>query len=160
VGASPGLCDGAIFLLPLYVWTMISDGARQGADWLYGLTGEGPLAIATSAALAVLIGAALIQLLGAPSRTTFSHAIFRLPVLEASGEHVHGPRSLQRWAITWLRLLVPVLLLMVVLGPGGAAYAGIVSGLALLWMGAAAYGVMHPRRGLHDRLADTWVVRC
>jgi hypothetical protein len=31
--------------------------------------------------------------------------------------------------------------------------------LLLLWIGAAVYAVIHPNRGLHDRLADTWVVR-
>jgi uncharacterized RDD family membrane protein YckC len=31
--------------------------------------------------------------------------------------------------------------------------------LLLLWTGAAAYAVIHPNRGLHDRLAGTWVVR-
>jgi uncharacterized RDD family membrane protein YckC len=31
--------------------------------------------------------------------------------------------------------------------------------LLLLWIGAAVYAVVHPHRGLHDRLAGTWVVR-
>jgi hypothetical protein len=31
--------------------------------------------------------------------------------------------------------------------------------LLFLWIGAAGYGVLHPNRGLHDRLAGTWVVR-
>jgi hypothetical protein len=29
----------------------------------------------------------------------------------------------------------------------------------LAWVGAAVYAVFHPNQGLHDRLADTWVVR-
>jgi uncharacterized RDD family membrane protein YckC len=29
----------------------------------------------------------------------------------------------------------------------------------LLWIGAAVYAVIVPNRGLHDRLAGTWVVR-
>ena len=31
--------------------------------------------------------------------------------------------------------------------------------LLLLWISAAVYAVIHPNRGLHDRLAGTWVVR-
>jgi uncharacterized RDD family membrane protein YckC len=31
--------------------------------------------------------------------------------------------------------------------------------LLLLWIGAAVYAAVHPNRGLHDRLAGTWVVR-
>jgi uncharacterized RDD family membrane protein YckC len=28
-----------------------------------------------------------------------------------------------------------------------------------LWIGAAIYAVIHPNRGLHDRLAGTWIIR-
>ena len=31
--------------------------------------------------------------------------------------------------------------------------------LLVLWISAAIYAVIHPNRGLHDRLAGTWVVR-
>jgi len=31
--------------------------------------------------------------------------------------------------------------------------------LLLLWISAAVYAVIVPNRGLHDRLAGTWVVR-
>ena len=31
--------------------------------------------------------------------------------------------------------------------------------MVFLWIGAAIYAVLHPHRGWHDRLADTWVVR-
>jgi uncharacterized RDD family membrane protein YckC len=31
--------------------------------------------------------------------------------------------------------------------------------LLYVWIGAAVYAVVHPNRGLHDRLAGTWVVR-
>ena len=39
----------------------------------------------------------------------------------------------------------------------GALIAGL--SVLLLWMGAAAYAAYQPNRGLHDRLAGTWVVR-
>jgi hypothetical protein len=31
--------------------------------------------------------------------------------------------------------------------------------LLVLWISAAVYAVIVPNRGLHDRLAGTWVVR-
>ncbi len=40
----------------------------------------------------------------------------------------------------------------------GTAFIGALEVL-LLWIGAAVHAVIHPNRGLHDRLAGTWVVR-
>ncbi len=63
-----------------------------------------------------------------------------------------------RWAIIWLPLLLPAALV--------ALWLDRVEGIAevffllllLLWVGAAAYVVVNPRRGFHNRLARTWVV--
>ena len=50
-----------------------------------------------------------------------------------------------------------VVLLIKRIEPAAAFISALV--LLLLWVGAAIYGVSHPNRGLHDRLASTWVVR-
>jgi hypothetical protein len=94
-----------------------------------------------------------------PLRTTASHAVFRLAIVDDRGEPAGARRLLVRWAIVWLPLLVPMALVGLLVGwTGGAAYACALV-LLLLWIGAAASAVIHPNRGWHDRMARTWVVR-
>jgi uncharacterized RDD family membrane protein YckC len=126
--------------------------AQQGNDSLGGL-----ILITT---MVILGGAALIQLLELPFRSTAGHSIFRLAVVNAKGEPAAASQLLVRWAIVWVPLFLPVLavaLLTEGAEPAAAFFAALV--LLLLWIGAAAYAVVHPHRGLHDRLAGTWVVR-
>jgi hypothetical protein len=67
---------------------------------------------------------------------------------------------LRRWAIVWLPLLVPMSLVALLLMRRAEGIASICAAvLLLLWIAAAVYAVVHPNRGLHDRLAGTWVVR-
>ena len=67
---------------------------------------------------------------------------------------------LLRWAIVWLPLLVPMFLVAVLFERDEPAAALVFALIVLsLWIGAAIYAVIHPNRGLHDRLAGTWVVR-
>jgi uncharacterized RDD family membrane protein YckC len=47
--------------------------------------------------------------------------------------------------------------MLVSLADGTALISALV--LLLFWVSAAVYAVIHPNRGLHDRLAGTWVVR-
>jgi uncharacterized RDD family membrane protein YckC len=88
-----------------------------------------------------------------------SHLIFRLAVIDASGAPATRGRLLRRWAVAWLPLLVP--LSIVALLTGGAGKGAVIPTLTLLLLGGAAavYAVVHPHRGLHDRIAGTWVVR-
>jgi uncharacterized RDD family membrane protein YckC len=83
-----------------------------------------------------------------------------LAVLNAQGEPAHGSELLLRWAIVWLPLFLPIALVALLIGKTGFP-AALVSALAvlLLWISASIYAVVHPHRGLHDRLAGTWVVR-
>jgi uncharacterized RDD family membrane protein YckC len=88
-----------------------------------------------------------------------SQFIFRLAVIDAKGEPAGRGLLLKRWAVAWLPLLVP--LSVVALWTGGTGPGALAATAALLLLGGAAavYAALHPHRGLHDRLADTWVVR-
>ena len=101
----------------------------------------------------------LIQLLELPFRSTASHAIFRLAVINAKGEPATLPHLLVRWAIVWLPLILPMSFVAMLISRAEAFAFFPAPVLLLLWVGAAVYTVVHPHRGLHDRLAGTWVVR-
>ena len=102
---------------------------------------------------------AVFQLIGLAFRSTFGHAIFRLAVIDAKGRPASLSELLARWAIIWLPLLLPMVFAALLLktAQGIAFISALV--LLLLWISAAAYAVIHPLRGLHDRLAGTRVVR-
>ena len=75
-------------------------------------------------------------------------------VVDAAGAPASRSRLLARWAFAWLPLLLPVSLVAWLAQPTDAVAAGSVLALLLVWIGAAAYAVVHPHRGLHDRLAE------
>jgi len=92
--------------------------------------------------------------------STTSHAIFRLAVIDAKGRRADRMTLLRRWAIVWLPLLVPMSFAAWLLNRPDPSAAFVSAGVTLLlWIGAAVYAAIHPNRGLHDRLAGTWVVR-
>ena len=66
---------------------------------------------------------------------------------------------LLRWAIIWLPLFVPLVLATWLFGTDERIAFIFAFAWLLLWIGTAVHGVIHPQRGLHDRLAGTWVVR-
>jgi len=157
---SRGVRAGSIFMIPLYSGIMIFVGTRQGAEWLYKITGDSTVMLALSAAMFVLACCALIQLLEVPMRTTGGHSIFRLAVIDASGERADIPRLLSRWAIVWLPLLLPVSIVVLFTGWSNSTTALLIITVVLIpWVGVALHAAYHPHRGLHDRLAGTWVVR-
>jgi len=150
---------GSLFMLPLYVWILVFAGYYRGWDQPQ-LTLWGSAAwIALATALVVLGIIAVVQLFELPFRTTASHSIFRLAVINAKGEPAARSHLLVRWAIVWLPLFLPLLSVALLFQPAEriAFIAALV--LLLLWVSAAVYAVAHPHRGLHDRLARTWVVR-
>jgi uncharacterized RDD family membrane protein YckC len=158
VEVSKGIRAGSIFLLPLYVWIMVFVGCYQATKAQQGNDSLGGLILITT--MVILGGAALIQLLELPFRSTAGHSIFRLAVVNAKGEPAAASQLLVRWAIVWVPLFLPVLavaLLTEGAEPAVAFFWALV--LLFLWIGAAVYAVVHPHRGLHDRLAGTWVVR-
>jgi len=150
---SRGMRAGSIFMLPLYVWVAVFVGRYHDKPWHDAVVG-----IVVSA-LVVLGAIALTQLLGLPFRGTVSQSIFRLAVVNAKGEPAAVSHLLVRWAIVWLPLFLPVsfVALLIHRPEGFALISALV--LLLLWVGAAVYAVVHPHRGVHDRLAGTWVVR-
>jgi uncharacterized RDD family membrane protein YckC len=150
---SKGIRAGSIFMLPLYVWIAVFVGHYHDKQWNDALGGI------IISALVVLGAIALGQGLGLPFRSTCSHSIFRLAVVNAKGEPANRVTLLRRWGIVWLPLFVPMsfLALLFKSAEGIAFICALV--LLLLWVGAAVYAAVHPHRGLHDRLAGTWVVR-
>jgi uncharacterized RDD family membrane protein YckC len=83
-----------------------------------------------------------------------------LAVVNAKGEPADMSDLLVRWAIVWLPLFVPMSFVALLIKRAELT-AAFISALVLLllWISAAVYAVIHPNRGLHDRLAGTWVVR-
>lgn len=156
---SKGIRAGSIFMLPLYIWTMVFVGSCQGAQWLYEMIGDSVDRLAMTAALLVLAGIALLQLLELPFRTTSGHALFRLAVVNARGESADRSQLLLRWAIVWLPLVLPMVFVALLIDKADVLAFISALVLILLWISAAVYAVIHPNRGLHDRLAGTWVVR-
>jgi uncharacterized RDD family membrane protein YckC len=155
---SRGIRAGAIFMLPFFVWILVFIGLYQGER---ARQSTDSLVVVILISLMVVLGAAaLIQLLEVPFRTTAGCAIFRLAVVDAGGKPAELRRLFVRWAIVWLPLFLPisvVALLIKEADPTVAFFSALV--LLLLWISAAASAVVHPSRGLHDRLAGTWVVR-
>jgi hypothetical protein len=141
-------------MLPLYVWIAVFVGRYHDKRWSEALVGD--VVIAT---MVVLGAIALIQLLALPFRSTAGHAIFRLAVVNAEGAPAAASRLLVRWAIVWLPLVVPMVVVALLLK--SAVGIALILTLVLLvpWIGVAIYAVVHPHRGLQDRLAGTWVVR-
>ncbi len=151
---SRGIRAGAIFMLPLFVWITVFVGRYHDKLW-HDYAGE----ILITSPLVVLGIIALTQLLTLPSRSTASHSIFRLAVINSKGELPAIAHLLARWAMVWLTLFIPMLVLIpsIKSNKPAAFFVGLI--WLLLWIGAAAYTVLDPNRGLHDRLARTWVVR-
>jgi uncharacterized RDD family membrane protein YckC len=159
VEISRGIRAGAIFMLALYVWVTVYVGYYHGGG--DGQWGSSPAWRIVFPAMVVLGVIAVIQLLElALVRTTASHAIFRLAIVDGLGEPVDRVTLLRRWAFVWLPLLVPMSFIALSIDKVKPT-AAILSALAilLLWIGGAIHAAMHPHRGLHDRLAGTWVVR-
>jgi len=153
VEVSRGIRAGSIFMLPGYVWIAVFVGRYHDKQWNDYLD-----EIVVITPMAVLGAIALIQLLAlALFRTTPSHATFRLAVIDAKGRPADSKKLLVRWAIVWLPLFIPMLFVALLTETSAAFIYAIV--LLLLWLSAAVYGVIVPNRGLHDRLAGTWVVR-
>jgi hypothetical protein len=150
---SRGVRAGSLFMLPLYVWIAVFVGYFHDKAW------DAPLRGIVILSALVLVGAALIQLLEIPLRTSVSHHIFRLAIVNARGEVATRSQLLRRWSIVWLPLLLALSLVALLFSR--AEFVALISTLVLLllWGSAAAYAVVHPHRGLHDRASGTWVVR-
>lgn len=149
-----GIRAGSVYMLPLYLWIAVFVGRFHDKSWNSSMGRAALISV-----LAVLGVVALIQLIGIPFRSTVSHFIFRLAVVNANGDPADASRLLLRWAIAWLPLIIPTLFLAPLLNTAGSVTALAAVALLVLWIGATVYAVVHPRRGLHDRLGGTWIVR-
>ena len=154
-----GIRIGSIFMIPLYTSIMVFLGiysAESGRLWWQSFEWA-----AITSAMLVLGVIALLQLIELPLfRTIASHDIFRLAVINDKGQRAGRTSLLMRWAIVWLPLFVPMVFAGVLIKRAEPT-AAFVCALAILisWTGAAVDAAVHPNRGLHDRLAGTWVVR-
>jgi hypothetical protein len=159
VEVSRGIRAGSIFMLGIYVWIAVFVGYYQAERVQQWNDSLGWLILIS--AMVVLGAIALIQLLELPLfRTTAGHAIFRLAVINAKGQRADRVTLLRRWVIVWLPLFVPMLLAALLIERNDLTAAFICAIVVLvLWVSVAAYAVIVPNRGLHDRLAGTWVVR-
>ena len=155
---SKGIRTGSIFMMPLYFWTLAFVGFFQEEIIQQWKDSLGWLLMIT---IMMALGAiALFQFLGLALRSAISHSIFRLAVVNAKGELADRVTLLRRWAIVWLPLFIPMLFTALLFKWGEHNAAFILSVVSLvLWISAAVYAVIVPNRGLHDRLAGTWVVR-
>ncbi|MHC4140764.1 MAG: RDD family protein, partial [Planctomycetota bacterium] len=150
---STGIRAGSIFMLPLYVWIAIVVGRYHDKPW------DDPWGIVLFTAVVVLGAMALADFVGLLFRGTVSHSIFRLAIVNGAGQPAARPHLLSRWAIVWLPLLLSLSLVAWLVRHAVAAGYIVATALLLLWLGAAIFAIFHPHRGLHDRLAGTWVVR-
>lgn len=146
---------GSIFMLPVYTSIMIFVGSNKGEnlpEW------HGPIGVVLTILMTVLIARALFQLLALPFRSTSSHALFGLVVVDTDGARATMLILARRWLIVWLPLMIPLLIAFWMTQTGWDPFALLLVSL-LLWIAAAVYAVVHPNRGLHDQLMGTWVVR-
>jgi hypothetical protein len=155
---SSGIRAGSLFMLPFYVWIAVFVGHYHDKESAGGMTlWAGRMMIS---AMIVLGAVALFQLVALAARTTAGQSIFNLVVVNAQGESAGIPKLLVRWSIVWLPLFLPMLCVALLMKRAELTAAFVCALVVfLLWIGAAIYAVIHPHRGLHDRLADTWVVR-
>jgi uncharacterized RDD family membrane protein YckC len=155
---SKGIRAGSLFMLPVYICIMVLVGYCQ-EETVQAWQGH-VASLVLFCIMVILGGIALAQLLEFPFRTTASHSIFRLVVVNDRGARAGMPILYRRWAIVWLPLLLPLFGAWLLLRQGQLATFCLVTLSALVpWIGLAVYAVFHPHRGLHDRLAGTWVVR-
>ena len=76
------------------------------------------------------------------------------------GERAEMSRMLARWGLTWLPLILLSVPVGFLIAAGDSESAFFWAWFALLlWLSGAFHTAMSPGRGLHDRLAGTWVVR-
>jgi len=157
---SKGIRGASIFMLPLYIWILCFVGFYRAEGPLVDAIGGSGAWLAMNLVWLILIGSALIQLFEVPLHTTVSHTTFRLAVVNAKGERAGVSQLLVRWAIVWLPLFVPMSLVILWFNWAQDTTAFVFAlVLLILWLSVTASAIIRPHRGIHDRLAGTWVVR-
>ncbi|UCF17046.1 MAG: RDD family protein, partial [Phycisphaerales bacterium] len=154
---SKGIRAGSVFMLPLYLWILVFVGHYQGElvqQWKDSMGGSVMITV-----MVALGATALFQFLGLSLCSTIGHAIFRLAVVDDKGQRAGRVTLLRRWAIVWLPLFFPMLLVALLINRAELIAFILALAILVLWIGAAVYAVINPNRGLHDRLAGTWLVR-
>jgi len=145
-------------MLGLYVWIAFFVGYYHDKGSGIGMTLWAERVMVSAMVVLGVIG--LIQLMELPFRSTASQFIFRLALINSKGKRASIQRLFIRWAIVWLGLFVSILFVSLLIKRAEVTAALILAAVVLvLWISAAVYAVICPNRGLHDKLAGTWVVR-
>jgi hypothetical protein len=153
-----GTRAGSLFMLPAYVCVMACVGyCGEDVIQAWGGSVAAPLLFCV---LVVLGSFALVQLFEFPFRTIVSHAIYRLALVDRTGERAGIAKLYLRWILVWLPLLLPMAFAWHLLREEHGMSAFLVALIALLlWIAGAVHAALHPSRGMQDRLTGTWVVR-
>ena len=138
-------------MLPVYVTIMAILGSENVEIDIAGLI--------LGAAYLVLFARSLGQLLSLPFKTTCSHAIFGLASVNSDGRPAGIGKLFLRRMLIWNSLLIPAWCIGHWTTPGTIQQLAGGTVWLLIWLSAAFYAVMHPNRGLQDRILNTWVVR-
>jgi len=151
VDVTAGVRAGSMVLIPAYTWCMVMVGYFHDKAWSLGA--------AVVATVLVLLAVGLGDLIGVAFRGAVGQSVFRLAVLDAGGAPAGRLRLLARWAIAWIP--VGAIGLLVVLAVRSEITGGfeLASVLVVAWLGGVGHAASSPHRGLHDRIAGTWVVR-
>lgn len=150
----PSLRVMSTFLLPLYTGILIFIGMFNELKEQYGAFHSMVQII-----LGILATACVIQLLALPIRWIWSHHVFGLELVDVRGEPANPILRFKRWLIVWLPLFVPIMFLHLSRS-GNTSMTDFTEGfLLLIWFSTALYGTVIPKRGWHDRLAGTWIVK-
>ena len=90
---------GALFMVPIFSLVMTLAGSHESREDLEPLFAGFFGSFTFFVVLMIVAGAAIVQLLLVPFRTTNGHSLFRLTVVDASGRLASRRRLLARWAI-------------------------------------------------------------
>ncbi len=153
-----GIRAGSLLMMPFFVWAVVFVGTFTGEGRIPEALGDSVAWFMMNSMILVLIGSALVQLFLLPFRTSVGFQVFRLALVDAEGKPARRSTLLVRWATVWAPLFVS-LGIVALMSPATSTTFFAFLVLFLFWFAAVFHAVVHPNRGLPDRLAKTWVVR-
>jgi uncharacterized RDD family membrane protein YckC len=137
-----------------------SVAAAQRVEALLAKRRIGVAAAIGRGALIVLVVMAVTSLIGQiASGRVLGLRMFGITVVNRAGQRASRFRLVVRWVLAWVPILV-ALLLLVMVTPADSDNGNVVYMIGPLAIVAAGlvWSLLRPQRGLHDRLAGTWLV--
>ncbi len=144
----------SMFLLPLYSGILIFMGMFDGFNDQYGALNASVMIV-----LGILLTASLFQLFAIPLKWIWSHHVFGLVLVDASGEIASPMRRLKRWMTVWVPILLPTGFILITQSKQATTTFLMIAICLVIWLGSAIYGVVFRKRTFHDQWAGTWIVR-